>query len=167
GGAAGVGPCRWWAHRWAGGRGRRPYPGTARSGPGHGRCVVIDVGYPWPGCEEWKDAWPESSLDDSVRRWSRETPDKPAIVDPRLPKPITFSALDDLADRLVDGLVGAGARPGDVIAVQLPNWWEFVALYVAVTRAGMVLCPVSPAYRRSELCHILTTSGAVILVVPG
>jgi acyl-CoA synthetase (AMP-forming)/AMP-acid ligase II len=53
-----------------------------------------------------------------------------------------------------------------VVAVQLPNWWEFVALYVAVTRADMVLCPVSPAYRRSELRHILNTSGAVLLVVP-
>ena len=41
--------------------------------------------------------------------------------------------------------------PGDVVSFQLPNWWEFVALYLATVRLGAVANPLMPIFRRREL----------------
>ena len=49
------------------------------------------------------------------------------------------AALDDAAARIAGGL---GIGPGDVVAWQLPNRWEAVALYRACWHAGAIAAPV-------------------------
>ena len=58
-----------------------------------------------------------------------------------------------------------GGRPGP--GVQLPNWNEFVVVYVALARIGAVLVPTMPIYRHDEARYVLQHSGAKIAVVPG
>ena len=52
-------------------------------------------------------------------------------------------------------LRAAGVRRGDVVCVQLPNWWEAVSLAHAVWGLGATLCPVPVNYRVAEVSAIL------------
>lgn len=60
----------------------------------------------------------------------------------------------------------AGVRRGDVVAAQLPNWWETVALAHAVWGMGAVLNPITPIYRERELTGILGAARPAAVVVP-
>ncbi|MFI5952789.1 AMP-binding protein [Cryptosporangium sp. NPDC051539] len=60
----------------------------------------------------------------------------------------------------------AGVRRGDVVCVQLPNWWEAVALAHAVWGMGAVLCPVPVNYRSAELTRIVAAVEVAAFVVP-
>jgi non-ribosomal peptide synthetase component E (peptide arylation enzyme) len=51
--------------------------------------------------------------------------------------------------------------------VQLPNWNEFVVVYVALARIGAVLVPTMPIYRHDEVLYVLRHSGAKVSVVAG
>jgi cyclohexanecarboxylate-CoA ligase len=59
-----------------------------------------------------------------------------------------------------------GVRPGDVIAVQVPNWWEFVVASLAAGRLGAVVNPLMPIFRERELAYMLGFAEAKILIVP-
>ncbi|WP_312163989.1 AMP-binding protein [Phenylobacterium sp.] len=59
-----------------------------------------------------------------------------------------------------------GVGPGDVVAVQMPNWWETVMLSQAVILAGATLLPIIPIYGAGDLQYILTASRAKMLIVP-
>jgi cyclohexanecarboxylate-CoA ligase len=80
---------------------------------------------------------------------------------------LTFGEIAARVERVARGLSSAGVRPGTVVAVQLPNWWETVVAYWAVIRLGAVLNPILPAYREREVEFILREGGAEVLFVPG
>ncbi len=46
---------------------------------------------------------------------------------------ITYAAYGELVERAARGLVAAGIRPGEMIAIYLPNCWEFGVAYHAAT----------------------------------
>ena len=58
------------------------------------------------------------------------------------------------------GLRSLGVRVGDRIAVQLPNWPEYVLTYFALARLGAVIVPLMPIYRHKEVAYILGLTGA-------
>jgi acyl-CoA synthetase (AMP-forming)/AMP-acid ligase II len=59
------------------------------------------------------------------------------------------------SESLVSGLQRRGVRPGDVVAVQVPNSWEFLTLHTAVAAAGAVLLPLHTAYGKAEVETLL------------
>lgn len=112
----------------------------------------------------WRD---ETFLDD-LRRHARERPHKLAIAGRRVAESRTdtldYAELAELAERFADALLELGVRPGDVVAVLLPNRWEMVALVFACIRAGALICPISPVCPEEELRHRFETTGAVVCV---
>ena len=50
------------------------------------------------------------------------------------------------------------------MALQLGTSIDFVVLYLGACRAGLVVVPVNPAYTAPELAHVLSDSGARLLV---
>src|SRR5579875_2965967 len=76
----------------------------------------------------------------------------------------SWAALAVAAERVAGGLAALGVGPGDVVAVQLPNWTETVVALLAAARLGAVLNPVLPILRRRELGFVLRASGARVLV---
>lgn len=68
--------------------------------------------------------------------------------------------------RAAAGLRRLGVRPGDVVAVQVPNRPELMAAYFGVWLAGAVLVPVTHIYGPAELGAIIRDSGAKVLIVP-
>ena len=76
----------------------------------------------------------------------------------------TWSELRQTVADLAAGLVAAGMRPDDRLAIQAPSTAEFVAVYLAALQAGLVVVPVNPSYTVPELEHILADCGARMLV---
>ena len=85
-------------------------------------------------------------------------PGKTAIVDgDRRP---TYLELQRTIRTLAGRLHALGVRPGDSIAVMLPNGADFVAGFFAVADLGAVVVPLNVQYRQKELDHFIRDSGA-------
>jgi cyclohexanecarboxylate-CoA ligase len=78
----------------------------------------------------------------------------------------TYSELVRLADRGASSLSRLGVARGDVMTVQLPNWWEFVVTAFACSKIGAVMNPVMPILRERELLYILNFCQAKVFIVP-
>ncbi|SEE15526.1 long-chain fatty acid--CoA ligase [Streptomyces sp. TLI_105] len=88
-------------------------------------------------------------------------PERPAL---RLGEQvITYAELDERSARAAALLRSEGVRPGDRVALMLPNVPEFVVLYYGVLRAGAVVVPMNPLLKTRETEFHLADSGAVRL----
>lgn len=77
---------------------------------------------------------------------------------------MTFATLRDLAGRFAAGLARLGVRPGDRVALHLPNCPQFLIAYFGALQAGAVVVPFNPLYVEREIGHQLADSGAEISV---
>ena len=94
-------------------------------------------------------------------------PHKTAIIDSSCNRRITYSEYAEMVDALARGLVAVGLKPGEVIAIYLPNCWEFCAAYHAATLAAAIPTLLNPSYREREVRYQLETSGASLLITDG
>ncbi|WFF01654.1 AMP-binding protein [Micromonospora sp. WMMD964] len=82
---------------------------------------------------------------------------------------LSWSDLDVAVDAAARGLSTAAppAHPGDTpprVAIALPNTVDFVVAWLGALRAGLVAVPVNPGLTAPELRHVLSDSGASVLV---
>jgi long-chain acyl-CoA synthetase len=92
---------------------------------------------------------------------------KTALVDSSCGRRMTYAEYGEIVEALAHGLVGAGIKSGEVIAIFMANSWEFCAAYHAATLAGGVPTLLNPTYRQREVHHQLDGSGAVLLITDG
>lgn len=78
----------------------------------------------------------------------------------------TFGEIHERANRIAANLLSAGIRKGDVVSLQLPNWWHFAAVYLACVRTGAVLNALMPIFRERELEYMLGFAESKFLIVP-
>ncbi len=78
---------------------------------------------------------------------------------------VSFRELADRAARLGSSLQARGVRPGDRVAVMLPNSIAYVVGFFGALRAGAVVVQVNPIHVGRELEHMLTTTDAVAIMV--
>src|SRR5262245_27635096 len=83
--------------------------------------------------------WDGSTLVDRVRSHAMRTPDAIAVVDETTDSRKTYRDLWDDALRVATFLAHSGVQRGDVVSVQLPNWYETVAIDLGVLALGAVL----------------------------
>lgn len=120
--------------------------------------------------EEAAGLWPNrlitDYLDDAVARY----PDKTAIIAYNSATATTirksFAELERASIRAAVGLAAMGIKSGDVVSFQLPNRWEFIALYVACTRVGAICNPLLSIYRSRELRFMLAQAESAVLFIP-
>ena len=110
------------------------------------------------------DHWSAQAVPDALGRVARDNPAKVALVD--RDSAVTYAELDRCVRRLAAGLHASGVRKGDVVAMQLPNWKEFVYFQQAVAKIGAIYLPLIPQLRAREMEFILRASKAVAAVVP-
>jgi long-chain acyl-CoA synthetase len=104
---------------------------------------------------------------DVVLESCRRFPNKTAIVDTSCNRRLTYAEYGDIVTRLARGLVTAGLKPGEVLAIFLPNCWEFCAAYHAATLVGAIPTLLNPTYREREVRYQLENSGAAMLIADG
>jgi long-chain acyl-CoA synthetase len=76
----------------------------------------------------------------------------------------TYREISDLACRAARGLQDLGIRPGDRVGLCLPNTHYYVVCYFAVLRIGAVVVNLNPLYTERELDHLVSDSGAKIVI---
>ena len=101
---------------------------------------------------------------DVVLETCQRLPGKTALVDTSCGRAFTRGEYAEGVESLARGLVAAGLQPGEVVAILLPNTWEFAITYHAATLAGAVPTLLNPAYREREIRYQLEDSGAVFLI---
>ena len=109
--------------------------------------------------------WRDSGSVGDLRRWRDETPDAIAIRAYRSdggPVEISYAELARGVERFAGALYELGARPGQVVALQLPNWWQGPALILAAARLGAVVAPIMTTIRPRELERTLNRVGASV-----
>ncbi|MBB1092711.1 cyclohexanecarboxylate-CoA ligase [Rhodopseudomonas palustris] len=114
--------------------------------------------------------WHDRTINDDLDACVTASPDKTALTAVRLDgggqRRFSHRELATLADRVAVGLARLGVGRNDVVAMQLPNWWQFSILYLACSRIGAVLNPLMPIFRERELSFMLKHGEAKVLVVP-
>ncbi len=61
-------------------------------------------------------------------------------------------------------LAADGVGPGDRVALQLRNGWEYPVIWLALAQLGAVHVPVNTRYTPEEIRHVLEDSGAHLLI---
>lgn len=120
---------------------------------------------------QWaRDYWPGRLVTDHLDAAAALRPDRVAITGRNrmtgATVTLSWRQLRRLVDRIAAGLVALGVGKGEVVACQLPNWWEFVALHLACVRIGALTNPLMPIFRQRELRYMLAFAKARVLVVP-
>ena len=114
--------------------------------------------------------WHDRTINGDLDACLVACPDKTALTAVRIEanevRRFTYREFATLADRIAVGLSRLGVGRNDVVAMQLPNWWQFSALYLACTRLGAVLNPLMPIFRERELSFMLKHGEAKVMVVP-
>jgi malonyl-CoA/methylmalonyl-CoA synthetase len=79
----------------------------------------------------------------------------------------TFGELDARASRLAGLLSARGFCAGDRLAIYLENRVEFIDLFLACTRLGVILVPINILYRDREASHIVADAEPKAIVASG
>ncbi|RJQ42342.1 MAG: long-chain fatty acid--CoA ligase [Gaiellales bacterium] len=77
---------------------------------------------------------------------------------------MTYSRLEQEANRFAHGLIDMGVAPGDRVAIHLPNSPQFLICLFGTLKAGAVATLASPLHEVRELAYQLNDSGARVLV---
>ncbi|MCU1351054.1 MAG: AMP-dependent synthetase and ligase [Acidimicrobiales bacterium] len=96
-------------------------------------------------------------------------PDREALV--TRSRRLSYAELDREADRAASALRGLGLRPGDRLAVSLPNEADLVVAFHGAMRLGAVWVGVNRVLAAPEKCYLLEDAGASLVLadepVPG
>ncbi len=78
---------------------------------------------------------------------------------------LTYRELNRYADRFAAALVSLGVKPGDRVAVMLPNSPQFLIAFFGALKAGAIVVNVNPTYTGPELQHQLNDAGAETIIL--
>ena len=128
----------------------------------------VSMSRPWFRSGAWPEGvpkyleFPEKPLDSIVRDAAERWPDKPAAWFSGAQ--MTYAEYDRLVDRLAESLHNLGIRKGDVVALLLPNSFQYMVSYYAAVRIGAIVTGVNPTYKPLEVKHQLTKTHAKALI---
>ncbi|MBY9015258.1 MAG: AMP-binding protein [Candidatus Lokiarchaeota archaeon] len=68
---------------------------------------------------------------------------------------MNYRVLRKYTDSLATSLSRQGVKKGDVIAILLPNCFQFTISYFATVKLGGIVIPINPTYKPLEILHVL------------
>ena len=120
--------------------------------------------------EEGSGRWPNRLLTDYLDDAVKAAPDRIAVTGTNSATgervALTYAELARRVERIALGLAALGVQPGEVVSFQLPNWWQYPALYLACVRIGAVANPLMPIFRQRELRYMLNFAESRVVIVP-
>ncbi len=105
---------------------------------------------------------PTESLTDMCERSCREAGDRTATV--FFGAEMTYTQLGERIARVAEGMRILGVRPGDRVAILLPNCPQHMIAFYAVLRLGGVVCEHNPLSTQRELTEVFADHGARIAI---
>ena len=114
--------------------------------------------------------WHDRTINDDLDACAAACPDKLALTALRVEtgevRRFTYRELSRMADRIAVGLARLGVAKDDIVACQLPNWWQFTLAYLACSRIGAVVNPLMHIFRERELSFMLRHGEAKVIITP-
>ncbi|MGE0733693.1 MAG: class I adenylate-forming enzyme family protein [Alphaproteobacteria bacterium] len=98
---------------------------------------------------EKRGYWRNETIGDVVDAWAKTRPAHIAIQSAE--RAYTFAEVAEISARLAYGFKQLGWRKGDVVAIQLPSVPEFLLLFFALARMGVVAATIHMPYRLAEI----------------
>ncbi len=102
------------------------------------------------------------TFSDALESHARLSPDKTGARDSQ--RSLTYAQWHVRASQLADALLATGLIAGDRVAVLATNRIEWMEIYVALTRAGLVAVPLNFRLQASEIQYILHDAGASAII---
>ncbi|MFZ2858971.1 cyclohexanecarboxylate-CoA ligase [Acidovorax soli] len=114
--------------------------------------------------------WHDRTINDDLDACAATCPDKLALTALRVEtgefRRFTYGELARMTDRIAVGLTRLGVGKNDIVACQLPNWWQFTLTYLACSRIGAVMNPLMHIFRERELSFMLKHGEAKVMIAP-
>lgn len=106
----------------------------------------------------------DATVADLLTTAAAAEPGRIALSEATTGRTVTWAQLDDLVDRVAQGLSAAGLVAGYRVVIAMTNRIEFVATYLGALRARLVAVPVNPRSATGELVRMLADCGARLVV---
>lgn len=103
------------------------------------------------------------TMGDAVGMHARLTPNVVGARD--LARSLTFRQWNERSCRLANALLGLGLVKGDRVAILAYNCLEWMEIYVAVAKAGLVAVPINFRLVGPEILYIVNDAEAAALIV--
>jgi long-chain acyl-CoA synthetase len=103
------------------------------------------------------------NIGDSLTRAAAARPGHLAVVDGE--RGFTYAEFNRWVNRIANGLLGLGYTRGDALALASGNSADFLAVYYACAKIGVVVVPVNLGWRADEVSYVLGHSAARGLAV--
>jgi long-chain acyl-CoA synthetase len=107
--------------------------------------------------------YPDRTLIDYLRESSDKWPDRPALLFKG--STVTYRQLQNDSDAFAAALSSMGVKPGDRVAICLPNCPQFMIAEFGAWKIGAIACPFNPTYTERETEDALQATGAETVVV--
>jgi long-chain acyl-CoA synthetase len=110
--------------------------------------------------------YPRKTLVDVVNGTARERPNHPAFLFKGAT--INYARFQQESDAFAVGLSALGVKPGDRVALLIPNTPQFIIAEFGAWKAGAIVVPLNPLYTERELKHALnhTETKVVVALTP-
>ena len=108
--------------------------------------------------------WVDKLLVDYLEFNACTYPAKVAVVD--RDKRVSWAELNARANRIAAGLIGLGLSKGDYVGLQLPNWVEFLEVFLGLQKAGLRAVIMQSIYRARDVSYMLNKCKAKGIVIP-
>jgi acyl-CoA synthetase (AMP-forming)/AMP-acid ligase II len=96
----------------------------------------------------------------------RQAPDSAtAVILPESGTKVSYASLRSQVASVADAFASAGIKPGDRVAMSLPNGLDTIVCFLAASIAGTA-APLNPGYRYDEFAFYMDDTNAKLLVVP-
>lgn len=76
----------------------------------------------------------------------------------------SFRDLNDMSNRVANGLADGGVKPGDRVTLFGANSWEWLVSYYGIAKTGAVINPINVMLTPEEVRYAVTDSGARAVV---
>ncbi len=102
------------------------------------------------------------TMPQALTRSVNQFPDKTALI--FIDSRISYKQLDDRVNRFANALIDLGVKPGDKVAMLMPNMPQLVAATYGAWRAGAVVIMNNPLYTDKELEYQFNNSESSFLI---
>ncbi len=106
--------------------------------------------------------YPDKTLVDYLTELGRDHGQKPALLFKGTS--VSYGQLDAESDAFAAALAADGVRPGDRVALVLPNCPQFFVAQFGVWKAGGITVPLNPTYSEREFQQALDSTRAEVVV---
>ncbi len=106
--------------------------------------------------------YPKITLPQLLGQTAAKSPHHPALL--YFGAKISYAQLQDHVDRLAAGLQAIGVKPGDRVALLMPNCPQFVISFFGAMQAGAIVTATSAMYTPREITHQWNDAGATVVI---